>query len=80
MDYETAARKMYMNPEHEVMLAIGRLEGKLDSILQMRDEQQQEIREFDKRIRGLEHMKALIIGGAGAVSALTSLVINLIHH
>jgi prefoldin subunit 5 len=68
-----------MPAEHDVMLAIGRLEGKLDSLLQMRQQQQQEIKELDGRVRHLEHTKAIIIGGAGAVSAAFSLLLNLFH-
>lgn len=67
-----------MQSDHEVMLAIGRLEGKLDSILQMRQQQQQEIKDLDGRVRHLEHARSLIIGGAGAVSAAVSLLLNLL--
>lgn len=68
-----------MQSDHEVMLAIGRLEGKLDSLLQMRAQQQQELKELDSRVRHLEHARAFIIGGAGAVSAAVSLILNLFH-
>lgn len=68
-----------MQADHEVMLAIGRLEGKLDSLLQMRQQQQQEIKEIDSRVRTLEHSKALVIGGAGALSALVTVIINFLH-
>jgi prefoldin subunit 5 len=65
-----------MHADHEVMLAIGRLEGKLDSLLQMRQQQQQEIKELDARVRTLENAKALIIGGAGVVSGTVTLFLN----
>lgn len=68
-----------MSQDHDVMLAIGRLEGKLDSILQMRQQQQAEIKELDSRVRHLEHMKSLIIGSAGAVSAGVSLLLNFLN-
>jgi hypothetical protein len=68
-----------MSPDHDVMLAIGRLEGKLDSLLQMRQQQQAEIKELDSRVRHLEHMKSLIIGSAGAVSAGVSLLLNFLN-
>ena len=69
-----------MPNDHDVMLAIGRLEGKLDSLLQMRLQQQQEIKELDVRVRHLEHAKAIVIGGAGAVSAAVTLIINFLSH
>jgi pantothenate kinase len=68
-----------MSQDHDVMLAIGRLEGKLDSLLQMRQQQQAEIKELDSRVRHLEHMKSLIIGSAGAVSAGVSLLLNFLN-
>jgi hypothetical protein len=68
-----------MSQDHDVMLAIGRLEGKLDSLLQMRQQQQTEIKELDSRVRHLEHMKSLIIGSAGAVSAGVSLLLNFLN-
>jgi len=68
-----------MPSEHDVMLAIGRLEGKLDSLLQLRHQQQQDIKELDSRVRSLEHAKALIIGGAGVVSATVTLILNFFH-
>lgn len=66
-----------MQSDHEVMLAIGRLEGKLDSLLQVRAQHQQDIKELDDRVRTLEHARAFIIGGAGAVSAAVSLLLNI---
>lgn len=68
-----------MSQEHDVMLAIGRLEGKLDSLIQLRQQQQQEIRDLDTRVRALESAKSLIIGGAGVVSASVTLLLNFIN-
>ena len=60
--------------DHEVMLAIGRLEGKLDALIQQRMEERRELRGIELRVRALENSKAFIIGGAGAVSALVSIL------
>jgi len=68
-----------MSQDHDVMLAIGRLEGKLDSLIQLRQQQQQEIRDLDTRVRALESAKSLIIGGAGVVSASVTLLLNFIN-
>lgn len=68
-----------MSQDHDVMLAIGRLEGKLDSLLQMRQQQQQEIKDIDARLRGLESAKSLVIGGAGVVSGAVTLLLNFIN-
>ncbi len=65
-----------MSQDHDVMLAIGRLEGKLDSLIQLRQQQQQEIKDLDTRVRALENAKSLIIGGAGVVSGSVTLLLN----
>jgi hypothetical protein len=61
----------------ELFLAIGRLEGKVDSLLSMQGHQQEQIKDHDNRLRELEHARSFIIGGAGAVSAAVSLLIHL---
>lgn len=68
-----------MSQDHDVMLAIGRLEGKLDSLIQLRQQQQQEIKDLDTRVRALESAKSLIIGGAGVVSGAVTILLNLFN-
>ena len=58
--------------DHEVMLAIGRLEGKLDLLLQQRQAAQVELKELDHRVRHLEHSRSYIIGAAGVIAAIVS--------
>ena len=58
--------------DHEVMLAIGRLEGKLDLLLQQRQAVQVELKELDQRVRHLEQSRSYIIGAAGVVAAIVS--------
>jgi hypothetical protein len=58
--------------DHEVMLAIGRLEGKLDLLLQQRQAAQVELKELDNRVRHLEQSRSYIIGAAGVVAAIVS--------
>ena len=67
-------------PAHdELFLAIGRLEGKVDSLLAIQSVQQEEIRNIDSRLRQLENAKAVILGGAGIVSVAVTVFINLLH-
>jgi hypothetical protein len=67
-------------PSHdELFLAIGRLEGKVDSLLAIQSVQQEEIRNIDSRLRQLENAKAVILGGAGIVSVAVTVFINLLH-
>ena len=58
--------------DHEVMLAIGRLEGKLDLLLQQRQAAQVELKELDHRVRHLEQSRSYIIGAAGVIAAIVS--------
>jgi hypothetical protein len=65
------------SPHHdELFLAIGRLEGKVDSLLSMQGHQQEEIKAHDNRIRVLEHAKGQIMGYAAAIGAGMSLIVN----
>ena len=67
-------------PAHdELFLAIGRLDGKVDSLLAIQSVQQEEIRNIDSRLRQLEIAKAVILGGAGIVSVAVTVFINLLH-
>jgi len=67
------------SPHHdELFLAIGRLEGKVDSLLAMQGHQQEELKEHDNRIRVLEHAKGQIMGYAAAIGAGMSLIVNYI--
>ena len=67
------------SPHHdELFLAIGRLEGKVDSLLAMQGHQQEELKEHDNRIRVLEHAKGQIMGYAAAIGAGMSMIVNYI--
>ena len=64
-------------PHHdELFLAIGRLEGKVDSLLSMQGQQQDQLKGHDARIRVLEHARGQIMGYAAAVGACMSLLMN----
>jgi|LauGreDrversion4_2_1035121.scaffolds.fasta_scaffold1510431_2 hypothetical protein len=63
---------MTHSSEAEVMLALGRLEGKMDAILQMQRIQEEQLKSHDERIRELEHSRAFIFGMAALVGAVAS--------
>jgi hypothetical protein len=63
---------MALHNESEVMLALGRLEGKMDAILQMQRIQEEQIKSHDERIRELEHSRSFIFGMAALVGAVAS--------
>ena len=63
------------SPHHdELFLAIGRLEGKVDSILAQQSRQNDELKSHDSRIRSLEHSRGHMLGWAAAIGAGMSIV------
>ena len=62
----------------ELFLAIGRLEGKVDSLITMQSRQSEEIKEHDHRLRSLEHSRGYMLGWAAAIGAGMSLAANVI--
>jgi hypothetical protein len=60
----------------ELFLALGRLEGKMDALIQMQHVQQEEIKSLDERVRGLENSKSFLMGGSAVVGAAVSIFIN----
>jgi len=63
-------------PDKDIMLALGRLEGKVDALIQGQAAQGEKLNKHDERIRALEHYKAWIMGGAAAAGAVTSLLVR----
>lgn len=63
-----------MQHHDELFLAIGRLEGKLDSLIAMQSNQGEELKEHDARLRSLEQSKSHFIGYAAAAGGLLGLV------
>jgi hypothetical protein len=60
----------------ELFLAIGRLEGKVDSLIAMQSRQSEELKEHDHRLRSLEHSRGYMLGWAAAIGATVSFIAN----
>jgi hypothetical protein len=58
----------------ELFLAIGRLEGKVDSLLVMQQNQSDQLKDHDHRLRSLEHSRGYMLGWAAAIGAGMSIV------
>jgi hypothetical protein len=56
----------------ELFLAIGRLEGKVDSLLAMQQMAQDELKDHDARLRNLEHARGYLMGVSAAIGAIVS--------
>lgn len=62
----------------EILLALGRLEGKVDAMMTSLRIQQEELQRLDVRIRQLEQSKAWLLGAAAVISFLSGLAVRLI--
>ena len=58
--------------QRDLLLALGRLEGKVDSILATMGQHGEELSKLDNRLRKLEQSKAWMLGAAAVVGALSS--------
>lgn len=55
-----------------IMLAIGRLEGKVDSLLARQDELQSAIQRLESRVHDLEGHKQRLLGAAAVVGGIVA--------
>lgn len=62
----------------EILLALGRLEGKVDALMTTMRAQEQELKILEKRIRELEQHKFMILGAAGVISMIAGFVVKLL--
>lgn len=60
---------MMVVPESEFYQAFGRLEGKIDLVLQRADD-------AERRIRSLERWSWMVLGGAAVISAATTILLR----
>lgn len=67
--------RLTMTSSHneELFLAIGRLEGKVDSLLSMHSQHTDALKEHDERIRSLEYSRGYMLGWSAAIGAGMSL-------
>jgi hypothetical protein len=69
---------MSLHGESEIMLAIGRLEGKVDTLIQLQRLQEEQIKNHEDRLRQLEHSKSYAMGIAAAIGAIISTATTLL--
>jgi hypothetical protein len=62
----------------EILLALGRLEGKVDAMMASLRAQEQELKVLEKRIRELEQSRAWMLGAAAVISAIAGFIVKLI--
>lgn len=62
----------------QVLIALGRLEGKVDAMMASLRAQEQELKVLDGRIRELEKSRAWMLGAAAVISLISGLVVKVI--
>ena len=60
----------------EILVALGRLEGKVDALITRQSLVDEELGRQEKRIRNLEQSKSYVIGAAAMVGAAVSLLVK----
>jgi hypothetical protein len=65
-----------MEDTREILLALGRLEGKVESLIAMQRSHDEDITHLDKRVRILEQGKAALFGGAAVIGAIAASLIS----
>ena len=65
-----------VNDNNNLMLALGRLEGKVDSLISVQRSQDQSIGLLEKRLRALESSRSWLLGAAGVLGAMSSQLMN----
>ncbi len=61
----------------ELMLALGRLEGKVDSLITRQALLDQEMDKFDNRLRSVEQSRSWLIGAAAVFGGIGSFVFQI---
>jgi len=62
----------------EVLIALGRLEGKVDAMMTSLRLQEQELKRMEERVRHLEQSKAWLLGAAAVISLIAGFVVKMI--
>jgi hypothetical protein len=63
----------------EILLTLGRLEGKVDAMMTSLRMQEQELKILDKRIRELEQSRAWMLGAAAIISILAGFIVKFVN-
>ena len=69
-----------MTPDQSLLVAIGRLEGKLDAIVHHQQSLEDRMIAHDLRLRELENSKSALYGVAAFIGSLTAGAVSLIAY
>jgi len=64
--------------DNEILIALGRLEGKVDALITRQAIHDEELDRHDKRLRDLEQSRSWLLGAAAVIGAVAAFIINII--
>ena len=65
-----------MEPNNEILLALGRLEGKVDSLISRQKLVDEELDRHETRLRNLEQSRSWLLGAAAVVGAVAAFLVE----
>tara|TARA_R100000388_G_C7191422_1_gene133732 strand:+ start:164 stop:373 length:210 start_codon:yes stop_codon:yes gene_type:complete len=68
-----------MEPNNEILLALGRLEGKVDSLISRQKLVDEELDRHETRLRNLEQSRSWLLGAAAVVGAVAAFLVEKVN-
>jgi hypothetical protein len=65
-----------MDDSKDILMALGRLEGKMESFLALQRSQAEDLGRLDKRVRLLEQGKSALFGGAAVIGSVAAAFVS----
>jgi hypothetical protein len=65
-----------MEETRDILIALGRLEGKVESLIHLQRSHAEDLDHLDKRVRTLEQSRSALLGAAGIVGAIAGTLIS----
>ena len=65
-----------MDSDNQILIALGRLEGKVDALISRQAVHDEELQRHDVRLRNLEQGRSWLLGAAAVIGALVSVISN----
>jgi|TARA_R100000655_G_scaffold94765_1_gene136320 hypothetical protein len=65
-----------METDNQILVALGRLEGKVDALISRQAVHDEELQRHDARLRNLEQGRSWLLGAAAVVGAVASFLMS----
>ena len=62
--------------DNEILIALGRLEGKVDALMTRQAVHDEVLERHDTRLRNLEMSRSWMLGAAAVISVVASFIVN----